>query len=574
MLSIKDSNDNFQGTPGFKPLNVVVNQDTLSKNSSDAIGSAIATAELISSNKPNNNIDKTYYLNLIIENNTFVYSTSNNKPELLLRVSKKSTGDSDFNLVNTLPDGTNTVTITNRAGNQVTGFDITTKTGIINIANPEIITASTDANGVEHPSKDEWKIELIFVNYNESQNGNAGKKFKSNIELGTDEMGVKSALNTMEVHAPKNLSDGTPITSYTYKIKEMSSTGEYEIMKNQPSNIYTYTGLSEETNYNILVEGTAKNQTETVLNSEVSTLKLTLANQIIYKVPKVTSGPGLYHHNGTFKDSNGNILDANDGNYRYAGKSENVNNHVCLGSNLRPCPEENQYRIIGVFNGKVKLIKKVALPNPNNILWNAKENTDDNGKYNKWEYTKNGDNHQADINAYLNNTWITSLGNNVQKIMPVKWQIGGLKWNNFKNKTAPEIYQTELGGKLSSEIYTTSSPTKVGLMYISDYMYAASRDKWTLYAYDNNGSFNSDHTEWNGNDYSKAYTEDWMYTNDNQWTISRGSSNEYSVYSVASRGSAHGDKANSSFLIRPVFYLNHNIRFSSGTGTETDPFII
>ena len=41
---------------------------------------------------------------------------------------------------------------------------------------------------------------------------------------------------------------------------------------------------------------------------------------------------------------------------RYLTK-DNVKNFVCFGSEASPCPTENLYRIIGVFNNQVKLIK-------------------------------------------------------------------------------------------------------------------------------------------------------------------------------------------------------------------------
>ena len=68
----------------------------------------------------------------------------------------------------------------------------------------------------------------------------------------------------------------------------------------------------------------------------------------------------IYHHTSSL--ANG----AGDNSYRYAGASESVNNFVCFGSTTNPCPTDNLYRIIGVFDenyhgvtGKqlVKLIK-------------------------------------------------------------------------------------------------------------------------------------------------------------------------------------------------------------------------
>ena len=59
----------------------------------------------------------------------------------------------------------------------------------------------------------------------------------------------------------------------------------------------------------------------------------------------------LYHHDATL--TNG----AGDNSYRFAGANESVNNYVCFGSSEASCPADNLYRIIGVFEDKVKLIK-------------------------------------------------------------------------------------------------------------------------------------------------------------------------------------------------------------------------
>ena len=59
----------------------------------------------------------------------------------------------------------------------------------------------------------------------------------------------------------------------------------------------------------------------------------------------------IYIHNSSL--TNG----AGDNSYRYAGAGDQVNNFVCFGSDAATCPTDNLYRIIGVFEDKVKLIK-------------------------------------------------------------------------------------------------------------------------------------------------------------------------------------------------------------------------
>ena len=52
---------------------------------------------------------------------------------------------------------------------------------------------------------------------------------------------------------------------------------------------------------------------------------------------------GIYYHDSNL--TNG----ANDNSYRFAGASSQVNNFVCFGTEESPCPNDNLYRIIGVF---------------------------------------------------------------------------------------------------------------------------------------------------------------------------------------------------------------------------------
>ena len=75
---------------------------------------------------------------------------------------------------------------------------------------------------------------------------------------------------------------------------------------------------------------------------------LTLANYVSSQYTGTQGGNDIYYHNSSL--ANG----AGDNSYRYAGA--NPNNYVCFGSDATTCPEDNLYRIIGVFNNQVKLI--------------------------------------------------------------------------------------------------------------------------------------------------------------------------------------------------------------------------
>ena len=109
----------------------------------------------------------------------------------------------------------------------------------------------------------------------------------------------------------------------------------------------------------------------------------------------------LYLHDNSL--TNG----AKDNSYRYAGPSETTNNFVCFGydSTDGSCPNDNLYRIIGVFDGEVKLIKydyaKSTLLGTDG---------DYRGAYSSGG-TNKGQNSKAEIGAYYwnnntsNNTW-------------------------------------------------------------------------------------------------------------------------------------------------------------------------
>ena len=82
-----------------------------------------------------------------------------------------------------------------------------------------------------------------------------------------------------------------------------------------------------------------------------------LACKVAKKYTGVQGENSIYYHNGTITSDDGTVIDAGDNSYRYAGASSDVDNYVCFGSDADTCPTDNLYRIIGVFEDQVKLIK-------------------------------------------------------------------------------------------------------------------------------------------------------------------------------------------------------------------------
>ncbi|MEG1142929.1 MAG: DUF6273 domain-containing protein, partial [Clostridia bacterium] len=121
---------------------------------------------------------------------------------------------------------------------------------------------------------------------------------------------------------------------------------------------------------------------------------------------------------------------ANDGSYRFSGA--NPNNYVCFGPGATSagtaCPEENQYRIIGVFGSQVKLIKKTSLGNK---VW-------DTNNVNNWA--------GSIMNSYLNGEYLNSLTSTwSNKIASNTWQVGGITGQYGYNSPAAAAYNYEVG---------------------------------------------------------------------------------------------------------------------------------
>lgn len=97
---------------------------------------------------------------------------------------------------------------------------------------------------------------------------------------------------------------------------------------------------------------------------------------------------------------------------------------------------------------------------------------------------------------------------------------------------------------------------EIGLMYPSDYGYAASPENWrtVLYDYDNTTNTNNN----------------WMYMGLNEWTITPESRRWDRVFHVS--GAVSYVYTNGASSVRPSLYLKSNVGISDGTGTSSDPY--
>ena len=253
----------------------------------------------------------------------------------------------------------------------------------------------------------------------------------------------------------------------------------------------------------------------------------TLAEYIKSQYTGTQGDNALYYHNSTL--TNG----AGDNSYRYAGASDSVNNYICLGSDAATCPDANLFRIIGVFGDQTKVIRAKSVG----------EKEWDTNNSNKWS--------SSSLNTYLNGEYLTSLGTLAEKIVTTTWKVGGGTYGNILTPVPATAHQYEVGSSSS----TTTVNKKIGLMYVSDYGFAASQEAWTtkLSSYNSNRSKN------------------WLYLGSNEWTISRVSDDVILVFDVRSAGVVNSGDASYSREVRPSFNLESSVKYVSGSGSMSDP---
>ncbi len=263
---------------------------------------------------------------------------------------------------------------------------------------------------------------------------------------------------------------------------------------------------------------------------------------------------------------------------RYLTK-DNVKNFVCFGSEASPCPTENLYRIIGVFNNQVKLIKwdyaKSSLLGTDGdfsqeysyyFSGEQGESPSSNSMYYWNKATSKNTWSESNLNkANLNTNFITNIGTTwANKIATTTWKVGGNTWANIGTSVPQTAYQNEIVSPdaTNSTDNKTEHSAKIGLMYVSDYYYAASPNKWTLVGY------NSDYTK----SYQSAKGENWIYGGGYDWTISRNSDDSnFAFLVVNSVGLNYSYVGNYYSGVRPSFNLLSSINYVSGSGSMRDP---
>ncbi len=319
---------------------------------------------------------------------------------------------------------------------------------------------------------------------------------------------------------------------------------------------------------------------------------LTFAEHIINNIYTADGENGLYYHDGIGSYTNAD-QEAGDNSYRYSGADPN--NYVCFGSDAETCPDEYLYRIIGVFDDNsdgeynVKLIKAdyttgdMLGTDGRDYAGNYIEDTSDyKGNIDTSTIATYRWNYDTSVSSLGSNNWATSELNKINlntnylnylgsswrpMIEDSKWYLGGFTRNEYDVFNVKIFYNGERNNAGYGSNPTTYGPgnangnsTKIGLMYPSDYGYAAYPDAWATYIYDY--------------DSSAIKENNWLYMGLYEWTITQCSSYAYLAYYLHCGGAFFRANTNEEYAIRPVFYLKPNISYANGDGTKTSPFRI
>lgn len=282
--------------------------------------------------------------------------------------------------------------------------------------------------------------------------------------------------------------------------------------------------------------------------------------------------------------------------YRFRGAEPN--NYVLFNNDL--------YRIIGVFDenshgvkGKY-LIKLIMADKLYAGAWGIRNTTNASGIYklfsNDWTGNTTGSKTSTNVilNEFFYNKTNTSLAYNScsnwtyyylggdyktlscsdivehgidsslrDYIEAATWYLNGYNSSNYSKQN---FYLCERGlstdttncKSANSGEYDASTISKIGLMYVSDYLYASSY-------YSNVATANA----------NLAYfgIKNWLY-NGSEWTITPYHNDGRFAFLVTNVGQINSGWNYLGIGIRPTFYIKSIIGISSGLGTVDDPYIL
>ena len=303
----------------------------------------------------------------------------------------------------------------------------------------------------------------------------------------------------------------------------------------------------------------------------------------------------LYNNEET-RTSNGLKKDnTEDENIRYYGSDPN--NYVRFNNEL--------WRIIGVFENNVKLVRSESL---GNLSWDSSESSINRGYgVNEWS--------QSDLKNYLNTMYYggaevtcyggyrnetttcptNTLDNTAKSLIDNHtWNTGAPNDSKLYDST-PGLYDTvpfykaergkETGKICNGRDYCNDTVTRktewtgyIGLPYVTDWAYASGENICETNM--NEGYYVGASSPDEAFANAVCKNNNWMNYgstyNDTTWFMSPRAYHDSAshVWFVYGAGAAEYDIAASSSAVVPSIYLKSNVLIESGTGTNTDPYTL
>jgi len=247
--------------------------------------------------------------------------------------------------------------------------------------------------------------------------------------------------------------------------------------------------------------------------------------------------------------------------YRYSGK--NPDNYIWFNNEM--------WRIIGSIptkidsDGTIENLVKIIRNTPIGTLSSDAKSSGYTAVWgNNTLYNLLNSYYYGALDATETDYCSTSSGNGFTKTN-CNYTIKGIKQNGYYGKMIKEVYWYNGPGVtagIASYSFTREKESNVlgyiGLMAASDYGYAAD---------------SSYHSTYLSKYVNSAIVTDWLYAHGDERLISKLSGEE-SGLNVDVTGIVEYGNIYTAYTVRPVVYLDSNIFIISGTGTESDPYII
>ena len=292
-------------------------------------------------------------------------------------------------------------------------------------------------------------------------------------------------------------------------------------------------------------------------------------------------------------DTTNNLMQDTAGNIRYYGASPN--NYIYFNCDSYPSTNCELWRIIGVFDGKIKLMRNSTI---GEYSWDTSASAVNSGYgVNEWS--------QADLmkllnpghesesvggSLYYNSRSGTCYDNSNNATTSCDFTSTGIKNDVTRNMIAETTYNT--GGWDTLDIYSNvmyekergtaviSNPSdgitrkttwtgKVALAYPSDYGYATDLSKCSQTLSNYSSSTDS----------YACRSNDWMYpiiTSSEEinfgWLLTPNSDGAYSVFITSPSVYITNSYVNAAFMIVPVLYLGSDQDIVSGDGSQSNPY--